>query len=267
MFWTSLHLMVIKWALEVVVPSISWVPAVGGVSIAEVSRSNVWKLSSGWLGNLGVVECTLVWVVFSVTWIPGMELVGGGEVSGADIWEGGLGESLSWAGFLREIKSLFDIGVNSSVAWIPLVLLVGIHWCSPANVINVWEFAQLNCTCIISSKTEYLEGIASNIIIHFIVIDVFGEHVIVGFNFVCQLGSRFWFFSFFVFFSLLFSNHVWKWSLMSNSKFIISLSNSFHLCLWSNHIFGLLNNWFFGSSSNSEFLILIFFSFIFFESL
>ena len=148
--------MVIKFLLEVVVLPISWVPTVGGVSIAEVSLSNVWKLSNGWLGDLGVVECTLLWVVFSATWIPGMELVGGGEVSGADIRERGLGESLSWAGFLREIKSLFDIGVNSSVAWIPLVLLLRIGICSPANVINVWEFAQLNCTCIISTLLRLL---------------------------------------------------------------------------------------------------------------
>ena len=79
--------MVIKFLLEVVVPSISWVPTVGGVSIAEVSRSNVWELSNGWSGNLGVVELTLIWIVFSVTWIPGMEFVRGSEVSGADIWE------------------------------------------------------------------------------------------------------------------------------------------------------------------------------------
>ena len=47
-FWSGFHLMVIKFLLEVVVPSISWVPSVGGMSISEVSLSNVWELSNRW---------------------------------------------------------------------------------------------------------------------------------------------------------------------------------------------------------------------------
>ena len=173
-----------------------------------------------------MVEFALVWEVFSVTRVPAMEFMGGAEVSGADIWERGLDQGLTWGRFLSEVESLFNVGVNSSVAWIPLVLLVGVRICSSAYILEIWEFVQLKSSCIISSNTKNFHSVTSDIIINILIVDEFSEHILMLFDFILLLKSCFFF--------LNWDACFWKRSLMSNSKLIIGHLSKIHFFLLCN---------------------------------
>lgn len=138
---------------------------------------------------MGMIKLVFIVVVSPITWIPGVQWVKSCEISSSYIWKRSLCKLIGFR-FLSKIKSIFNSFVNSSVAWVPFVLLVVIKVFTSANVIDVWELVQLDVTCIIS-KSQYFHSIRADFIVQIVVIDISCEHVLFVFKLIILLCLRF----------------------------------------------------------------------------